>query len=95
MSLWAFELGFQGGAITNQIVVAEGDDELAAADGVLAALKLSQGVTVLRPGTPMAAQEAERWRSLGDPAFFPLVVNAAGRFAAFAQGRLGKASPNP
>jgi hypothetical protein len=86
MALWEFVLGYDGGVTTEQIVIAEGVDETAAADGALAALDLPQGVALVRPGSPVPPDEATRWRSLCAPDSFPLVMSVAGRTARFARG---------
>ena len=87
MALWVFGLGYEGGVTTDQIVIAEGSDEIVAAEEALAALNLSEGVVLIRPGSPCGPDETARWRSLRAAGTFPLVAAAAGRTALFARGR--------
>jgi hypothetical protein len=87
MTLWEFALAYDNGVSTNQIVIAAGPNEAAAAAGAMTTLSLPSGVALVRPGVMPTPDAEARWRWLCAPDAFPLVVSAAGRTAIFARGK--------
>jgi hypothetical protein len=86
VTLWEFRLCCPDGAATDQIVIAVGADEAAAAGAAAMALALSDGVALMRPGERVSARARARWLSLRARDSFPLVVSLRGRTALFARG---------
>ncbi len=88
MALWEFSLICDDGTVIEQTVVAEGQDEAAAAGAAVVLIGDHAGVRLSRPGG-MASPEVEtRWRDvLGET--LPALVSNAGRMARYARGIAG------
>ena len=89
MTLWEFPLAYGDGTALDQTVLAEGDDEAAAAASALKAVIDRPNLVLSGPGHLVPADVEARWREVCENSGFPDIVPKAGRLARYARGLRG------
>jgi hypothetical protein len=85
MTLWEFHLEYDDGTLTEQTVLAEGEDEDSAMTSAASLIDLQSGVVLSRPGKIVLPEIETRWREIYGDAF-PGIVSDTGRLALYARG---------
>ena len=85
MTLWEFSLTWDNGTAVDHLVLAEGTDEVAAANAATIAVRDYPGIALSRPGRPIATDVELRWREIFGDAF-PGIAGTTGRLARYARG---------